>query len=385
MTEAIDQGKKVVQAESDHTVAFKYSALRKTLEESIDLKPEEADETLGNLTLQDLSKPKANTKTSRLLYDKLNITENDPLPAIKPSWFENFFKKDKAKLNNNDNPNGQPTKKLHAPKLNNNWVESGFVYRLTRGTHPVGIAINQDNGDLVYTSKFKKVTILSRNDNKSTVVEDSEPAMSLDVAFSTETKEFILIGKSKFSRHDCKGALVHTHKLDDTPDSVGVDSTGDIILAFGNKKTVCTYDKYGKKSDRFTTMNKPCRLTCALVDGNDKLIVSFQADDKQNKLRIMNKDGTDSECIEPPPDTDIEVWKPSYVCCNQDNQLFVSNLSDYNRKVFVYEYRDKRYKCKSLIELDFVPWGLAWYEKDSTLFIVAYNTNEIFSYLPKQS
>ena len=375
------EGLEVVESKSDYVIASRYLALEKALTEANNLGITEADKALGNLTLHELSKPKneAGTSTiSQLLCSRLGIRDDPSTSGA--SWFRFIFKKggDLQDQRPHGNQIEHAARKLNAPKLKTTWIESKIVHR-TRC--PVGIAINQDNGDLAVTRKFHGVTILSRNDISRTFDINGSHTASLDIAFSTETNEYILLGDLKFSRHNGQGDHIQIKHFNACPDSVAVNSAGKIVLGFGRNKSIRVYDKYGNMSGGFETTNTPCKLTSTRVNGNDKLVISFVDGENEKKLQIMNEDGNNEETIDLPQGVNVKEWKPAYVCCNHDGKLFVGNLS--NRKVFVYEFIDGKYECNSSVDLNYEPWGLAWFEKENALFVVAHNTDEIFSYSNK--
>ena len=232
------------------------------------------------------------------------------------------------------------------------------------------------------TSCYAPVTVFSRDGSFKHVIAGSPPYV-FDIAI-TPSNQYIIPGKSgtnEFHIYTNQGA--HQYEKNPTKDvlkksirprSVAVDSRGRIIVGLGwdDHHTISIYKPDGTLISKFQTWSSPRMLTCT---PNDELIISFA----YNSLQVMDQSGHNASIIQPPPG--IQVWKPSYVCCSKQGELFVSNT--YGDPSAVFRYMATPGSCSEYKYLDRItnmeckPWGIALSADEETLYVVDYQSSTI--------
>ncbi|XP_072049988.1 uncharacterized protein [Amphiura filiformis] len=262
------------------------------------------------------------------------------------------------------------------PSTGKKWKECGQIKTTPKVMDPRGIAIHP-NGDIILTSGFAPVTVFSRNShflswngNLKHIIKGS-PSNISDIAI-TPSNQYIIpgkYGKNEYYIYDSQGVLVSTIPTYDinnqpsSPRSVAVDSTGRIIVALGyNKhKTVSIHQPDGTLISKYETTSPPRMLTCT---PDDKLIISFDDD----TLQVMDQSGHNASIIQPPPG--IQSWRPVYVCCSKQGELFVSNWGK-PEDVYRYVCTGGEYKYLDCItRMENSPWGIALSADEQELFVV---------------
>ncbi|XP_072024137.1 uncharacterized protein [Amphiura filiformis] len=264
------------------------------------------------------------------------------------------------------------------PSTGKKWKECAQIKTTPQLEHPLGVTIHP-NRDIVLTSTSSPVTVFSRNGDVKHIIKDS-PSNIFDIAI-TPSNQYIIPGKhgmKAFYIYDSQGVLVSTTPTYDinnqpsTPRSVAVDSTGRIIvgLSWDAHQTVSVHQPDGTLIFKYETTSPPRFQTCT---PDDKLIISF----RDNTLQVMDLGkkkkksrfvGHNARIIESPPG--IQSWKPFYVCCSKQGELFVGNQGN-PKAVYRYVCTGGEYKyldCIATMENN--PWGIALSADEQELFVV---------------
>ncbi|XP_072049096.1 uncharacterized protein [Amphiura filiformis] len=261
------------------------------------------------------------------------------------------------------------------PCMGKKWKYWANIKMTPQASRPMGIAIHPD-GDIVLTSMSSPVTVLSRNGDFKHIFKGS-PSEIFDLAI-TPSNQYIIPGKpgkNEFYIYDSQNVLFSTtptydiNKQPSNPTSVAVDSAGRIIVGFGynGHKTVSIHQPDGSLISKFETTSPPRRLTCT---PDDKLIISFHINDT---LQLMDQSGHNASIIEPPPG--IQSWKPCYVCCSKQGELFVGNTG-YPKAVYRYVCTGGEYKYLDCItKMENIPWGIALSADEQELFLVDWKSS----------
>ncbi|XP_072014189.1 E3 ubiquitin-protein ligase TRIM71-like [Amphiura filiformis] len=188
-----------------------------------------------------------------------------------------------------------------------------------------GLDINKE-GDVVVCSVEKGAKIFSREGQVKCTLFDSPG--TLDVAV-TPNHNYVTIprDKSQIVTYDSAGKQVSTTPIINVnnksvnANSVAVDSSGKIIVG-QVEDTISIHNADGSLISKFATESEPFRLA---VTSNGEIVSSFwDTELKQGTcVLLMDYSGSSIRVIQPP--AEVKVWRPGFVCCSRQGEIFASN------------------------------------------------------------
>ncbi|XP_072042741.1 E3 ubiquitin-protein ligase TRIM45-like [Amphiura filiformis] len=313
---ACELATKVTQMGSDYDIASHYPTLSASFEELNEMtKPGDADEMLGYIGVEEVTKLE--------VPDVVNVLKRE------------------------------------------RWKQTGQFSTKAELSYPWGITVNSE-GEVALTRLHNSAKVFSQTGHVKYTFQSPLEASMYDIAITPDNR-YILPGEAELLFYDSQGNRLKypkasTYDTNDKPSDpvpLAVDSRGRIIVGLeGN--TISIHHADGQLISKFAISDTPQWLAVT-SKGDIAATIGYSG-----TLQLMDYSGNNVKEVQPPQG--VTNWKPVFVCCSRQGEIFVVNRGIPKA---VYRYTADGEQCLGCVitGLDF-PQGIAISEDGQQLFVV---------------